>query len=157
MYCQNCGNELRQNLAFCNRCGARVNLDIERFQDADLPIKKAAIVRNLSIAIGLIGVSGIMAVAGLIYELIKRNDIPPRAFLLIMIFSALIFGIVFLITSQISRFSLIYSPNSLLQSDPRELPRDKENNQLPGHFQTVPNSVTEYTTRNLEHIKRENY
>ena len=156
MYCQNCGNELRQNLAFCNHCGVRVNLEFERYQSADLPAKKATVVRILSLATGLVGISGIIAVANLIYELIKRDNIPAPILLLIIIFSALIFGTVFLMLNQISRLSAApVSPLPLIE--PSQMTSDQPNNQLPPHFQTVPKSITEYTTRNLENVPREKY
>jgi hypothetical protein len=157
MYCQNCGNELRQNLAFCNYCGGRVSLEVEKYQSADLPAKKADAIRNLSVAIGFVGVSGILAIALLIFQLIRRGDISPPAFLLVTILSVLILSIVFLLVNQISRLSSATVLNKVPQKNYPESLSDKQNNQLPPHFQSVPNSITEYTTRNLENVPGKTY
>ena len=154
MYCQNCGNELRQNLAFCNHCGGRVSLELEKYQTADLPAKKADVIRNLSVAVGFVGVGGIIAIALLIFQLIRRDDISPPAFFLVTILGVFVFGIVFLLVNQISRLSSATILNNFAEKDhPESLP-DKQNNQLPSYFPSVPNSVTEYTTRNLENVPR---
>ncbi|MEP6922962.1 MAG: zinc ribbon domain-containing protein [Pyrinomonadaceae bacterium] len=157
MYCQNCGSELRQNLVFCNRCGGRVNLELEKFQSVDLPAKKAVAIRNISIVVGFIGVGGIIAIAVLILQLVRRGEISPPAFFLVMILGALVFGIVFLLINQISRLSSATTLNKFSQMEHPESLFEKQNNQLPPHFQPVPNSVTEYTTRNLEKIEREKH
>ena len=147
MFCSNCGNELRQGLKYCNRCGAVTNTESEK------PVVIAEsnkLALTLSIVGGWIGVVGIIALALLIGDLLRKDFIAPTALMLMVIFAALIFGIEFLLIRQISNLS------------PKNAPQPRANeNETPAHenpgrvgnaarlesYREPVGSVTEHTTR----------
>lgn len=156
MYCQNCGNELRQSLVFCNRCGARAATELQKSHSVGLENKNADIIKSLSRSVGFVGVSGIIAICTLIYQLTQRGEVSFAIVVLVIVFSLLVFGIMFLIVNLISRFSASHIVSSFQPERQYQSLSDNINNdQLSSHFQSVPNSVTEYTTRNLESISKE--
>lgn len=148
---------MRQNLAFCNRCGARVSTELEKSRSAELTNKNADIVQNLSMAVGFVGLGGIIAIAILIFQIIRQSDISYPAVVLVMTLTVLVFSIVFLLTTQISRLSSASIFDRFPRGEQPESLSDIQNEQLPPHFQPARNSVTEYTTRNLDNVPREKY
>lgn len=102
MFCSNCGNELRQNLKYCNRCGAINTSELEKTANVS---ESGKTVRMLSVAVAWIGIAGIITIAILIGKLLEQGDIKPPAFMLVVVFCALIFGIIFLLMRQISALS----------------------------------------------------
>jgi uncharacterized membrane protein YvbJ len=145
MFCQNCGNELRQGLKYCNRCGGRVNDEVEKHAGNE----SNSIVQSLAIAIGWIGVAGIVALAILIGNVLRRDPIPGKAIILLFLLSALVFGIIFLIVQQISSLTgkSVRSQFNDFRQVPESLPK-AEPVRLDAPREPVT-SVTENTTRNF--------
>lgn len=146
MFCLNCGNELRQGLKYCNRCGAVISAEIEKSFSAIAENKTA---QALSIAIGWIGVAGILALAFLINKLLQRDGISAPHGILVLIFAVLIFGIIFVVARQIS---ILYGKKLFpFRTDSENSSRDSlpraDNTLRLEQFREPAASVTEHTTR----------
>lgn len=151
MFCQHCGNELKQGLNYCNRCGARSITDLERTYSL---AKSDKVARNLSLATGVSGFAGIVGLGYIVNNMIWRGgEIAPGPFLLVLLLGAVILGVVItlgIITSIAHRKSLGFAPRFQEDAPPRP------------QFQTAPAvaqleeksapffSVTENTTRSFE-------
>jgi hypothetical protein len=149
MFCSNCGNELRQNLKYCNRCGAITAAELEKTVASS---ESGKTVQALSIVIGWVGVAGIVALAILIGNLLRKDHIEFSAFMLVVVFSIMIFAVVYLIVRQISLLSgkgfLPAAKEGVLQAR-QNLPRTENAPQL--EQPKVPvGSVTDHTTRIFE-------
>ena len=150
MYCSNCGNALRQGLKYCNRCGAITTVELEKTATSS---DSSKIVQTLSGAVGAIGVVGVIAVAVLISRLLRLDDIKPPAFLLVLVFSVMIFGIICLLIRQISKLSgrssnFSASKDGGLQGR-ESLPHTGNTAQLEAPREPI-SSVTDHTTRLFE-------
>ena len=150
MYCSNCGNALRQGLKYCNRCGAITTFELEKTVTSS---GSGKIVETLAAATGGIGVVGIIAVAVLISRLLRLDDIKPPAFLLVLVFSLMIFGIICLLIRQISkltgRSSNFSASNDGGMHGRESLPQTGNTAQLEARREPV-GSVTDHTTRLFE-------
>jgi hypothetical protein len=93
---------LRQGLKYCNRCGAITTVELEKTVASSGSNK---IVETLAAATGGIGAVGMIALAVLISRLLRLDDIKPPAFLLVLIFSLMLFAIICLLIRQISKLS----------------------------------------------------
>lgn len=136
---------MRQGLKYCNRCGANTTADVVKPADVAESSKLAL---TLSIVGGWIGVVGIIALALLIGDLLRKDFIAPPAFLLIVVFALLIFGIEFLLVRQISNLSGKNAARLRAnQTFTRENLKPAGNiAQLESHREPI-GSVTEHTTR----------
>lgn len=149
MFCSNCGNELRQGLKYCNRCGAINPTELEKTIS---PSDVSKIIGILSSSIGAVGVFGIIALTVLIIKLLNKEHIEPPAFLLVLVLGAVIFGVIFLLIRQISVMS-----NKSFWSAQKEgagarhesLPHTGNTAQLEPPRQPI-GSVTDHTTRIFE-------
>jgi hypothetical protein len=150
MFCSNCGNELHESLRYCNRCGARTaQTDALEKQAAALPVEQNKLAQRLSNALGMIGFVGLIAFAVMITNLIRRDEIHPAAFLLVLAFGAVVLAVIFIITRQISILSGKGFGRSAHKNEtqkPQVLPRADNTSQLPP-FREPIGSVTEHTTR----------
>lgn len=146
MFCQHCGNEVRQGLNYCNRCGGRVYAEL-----AKVVSKGDELAQTLSYAAGFIGFAGIVALAILIGNLLRRGEIPPPAVLLIIIFCATVLGVVFSLVRQVSKLHLKFTPEvqpSLAKGDSTPLLENKTSEL--DYINASVSSVTEHTTRLFE-------
>ncbi|MDQ4123936.1 MAG: zinc ribbon domain-containing protein [Acidobacteriota bacterium] len=149
MFCSNCGNELRQGLKYCNRCGAITTAELEKTVASPGSSK---IVETLAAATGGIGAIGMIALAVLISRLLRLDDIKPPAFLLVLVFSLMLFGIICLLIRQISKLSsrsYLYTSRDIGMQERGSLPHTGNTAQL--EPPRVPiGSVTDHTTRIFE-------
>jgi hypothetical protein len=148
MFCSNCGNQLREGLKYCNRCGVRSTGELEKIGAA---MESNKLAQTLSIATGWIGFGGLVALAIMIGNLLRLENISPRAVFLVVIFGAIVFGLVFLLLRQISALSnkipFQVLPGS--QTVQEAFPSKSETVRLEAPREPVL-SVTENTTRTLE-------
>lgn len=153
MYCQSCGNQINDELSFCNRCGNRVAGN-ELIKQTD---STASLVKNLSIATGLVGVVGLGGLIGLIAILAGNagNRAAPELIVIISIlFLLTTFGICFLLIRQISRLTdkmLSTKENANQKPAPGQL-----NSRIAEQIESPREpfvSVTENTTRTLDKTK----
>lgn len=149
MFCSNCGNELRQGLKYCNRCGAITTAEMEK---TVISSESGKIVQVLSGAVGAIGVVGIIAVAAIIIRLLRMDDIKPGAFFLVLVFSIMILTIIALLIRQISNLSnkhFLSAARDSFMHQQQSLPHTGNTAQLEAPRQPI-GSVTDHTTRIFE-------
>ncbi len=142
MYCSACGNQLTQGLSFCNRCGS----SLKERQDS-----KSSINAFLT-AITIIGVSGLGIMLGGALALKDAANLDNVLVAFFMLFTLTIVTTTeVLLIRQLSRF--INDPKQTFlppQYHREELPPAQER-----EFVEPLRSVTENTTRTLEHVRNE--
>lgn len=143
MFCSTCGNEIKTELNYCNRCGARVDkTDGNDNSGAAYP----------SMATGFVALGGLGLTLGLIGMLLRNSVNAEVIVILALAFLATIFAISFLMIQQISRMTKPASSGKSL---------DKANVQQLGtinaaqleEYRQPAMSVTENTTRTLDRTK----
>ena len=130
-------------------CGAISTPELEKTANASESGKS---VRMLSVAVAWIGIVGIITIAILIGKLLEQGDIKPPAFMLVVVFCALIFGIIFLLMRQISVLSsksfFPVAKDAVMQMR-ESLPHSGNTAQLEAPREPI-GSVTDHTTRIFE-------
>jgi hypothetical protein len=154
MYCATCGNEIKTELNYCNRCGARVD-KTDGSDNSGAPA-------YLSIATGFVTLGGLGLTVGLIAMLLKNNVSPTVIVILALAFLCAVFGISSMMIQQISRMTKSSagerqsSGAKAVQLDTVDTAKLKEYQQpeqslLKEYQQPVP-SVIENTTRTLDEV-----
>ena len=140
MYCSTCGTEIKAELNYCNRCGARV--------DKLATHGSTPVLYNLSMATGFVGLGGLGLTVGLIAILLKNSVVIEAIVILAIVFLVTVFGMTFLLLRQISQMANALPP---VRDKFFEIPQLNSPNtaQLEESRQPVM-SVTENTTRTLE-------
>jgi len=142
MYCANCGTQLVQGLSYCNRCGFNLR---ERNES------KTGSVTAFLTAITLLGVLGLgLMLAGAL--VLRRGALLSQELIgVYLLFSFLIISVTeFMLVRNLSKLT---SPK---EDQKRSLPPVHQDLRLPqGSPLGEPVSVTENTTRTLEHARRE--
>lgn len=158
MYCQYCGAETTPGLNYCNRCGANLGALAQTApRELGRPVSNGAAwavgVSTFLLAVGGLGVLGAMLTD------LMHSGVRPEPLVVMMICGALtILGSVFMLT----RFWMRMFPAAKQETTaaPRLFQTASHTNELGPqrfggalHDAPIP-SVTEHTTRTLEHAKR---
>lgn len=143
MYCSTCGNEIKTELNYCNRCGARVD-KIENGGDGS----SAA---YLSMATGFICLGGLGLTLGLIGMLLRNSVNSEVIVMLTLAFLATIFATSFLMIQQISRMTKSTSSEKVLDKAGAHQLGVINTAQLEEYRQPTM-SVTDNTTRTLDKV-----
>ena len=158
MYCQHCGAESTPGLNYCNRCGGNLAMLAQAPpRDVAQPLPTGTV---RTVGFTLIGtfVFGLIVLTALMTQLVERNIRPEPLVIIMMCGSLTILASVFLIT----RFWMHMLGKSRNAEAPRlYAPAAAHTNDLGpasqrfGALHDAPaSSVTEHTTRTLEHAKR---
>jgi len=152
MYCPSCGNEVNSSLSYCNQCGARLGA-------ADTKVLPASTF-NMTLA-GVIGLPfiGLAMIFGVIAALkngmgFKDDFIFAITFLTFILFAIAEIGCVIMLLTRskgpkaLSKKSRRFETGQLGRSDPRGLGS-------PTFEPTPVGSVTDHTTRTLDHALRD--
>jgi len=155
MYCSACGTPLAPGLSFCNRCGLSLNKD----RSAD---HEKTLAGGLITAVVLIAVLGLGIVIGGSLALKIAGEFHEPVVILFMILSFAIVGSVeILLMRQLSRLLEKGKQQKLLEQQaqplfqPAMMPASEAR---VAHLRSMPEpvtSVTENTTRTLEHSFRQ--
>lgn len=160
MYCQHCGAESTQGLNYCKRCGGNLGALVQAAPHEVAPqTLPTGTVRAVGFSVIAVVVFGLIVLTALMTQLVE-NGVRPEPLVIVMICGSLtILGSVFMLT----RFWMhMLSPGKSKGTDPARLyaPPTNTNELGPapqrfGALQDTPTpSVTEHTTRTLEHAKR---
>ena len=157
MYCPHCGTETAQGLNYCNRCGGNLSLPAQGAETPALSTGKvwaAGVTTMLLIVMGL----GVMlaAVTDLAHSGLPPDVIKTAIFCgtIILICGVAFIGWLWTRVLGLSRRadSASYLPPRIAHTS--ELGPARAGGALP-EAQTYPiSSVTEHTTRTLEHIRK---
>jgi hypothetical protein len=155
MYCATCGTEIKAELNYCNRCGARV----DKLATAG---NKSEALEYLSMATGFVGLGGLGLTVGLIAILLNYNVIPQVVVIITLAFLCAVFGISVVMIQQISRMTKsassekIFDKANQTQIGAVNTAQLKEYQQPARSFleeqQQPAQSVTENTTRTLDEV-----
>ncbi len=141
MYCSSCGNEIKTELNYCNRCGARVD-KIEKIGDGSGA-------GYLSMATGFVTLGGLGLTVGLIAMLLKNNVDPTVIVILALAFLCAVFGISCLMIQQISRMTKSASGEKTFEkTHPAQI--GAVNTAQLEEYRQPAMSVTDTTTRTLD-------
>lgn len=151
MFCSNCGNELRQGLKYCNRCGVITTAELEK---SSVSSKKSNAAQGLSNAVGAIGVFGIIALAILIGRILRRDEITPPHAILVIIFAVFLFAVICVIVRQISKMTNKSNIQNANEAEAFARPsfRQAGNTHQLEPFREPIGSVTEHTTRTFDEV-----
>lgn len=112
MYCENCGNKIKKNYKFCDKCGSGINTNNNEGSKVDKKLKNIKIISISGLITSIFGTKGlILAIVG-IYEDYKYKKINGKNtnYLIIniitIIISILMF-IFFIIFSMIIGFKIV--------------------------------------------------
>lgn len=142
MYCSSCGNEIKTELNYCNRCGARVD-KIEKIGD------DGSGAGYLSMATGFVTLGGLGLTLGLIGMLLRNNVDPTVIVILALAFLCAVFGISCLMIQQISRMTKSASGEKTFEkTNPSQL--GAVNTAQLEEYRQPAMSVTDTTTRTLD-------
>lgn len=98
MYCSTCGTEIKAELNYCNRCGARV----DKLATAG---NKSEALEYLSMATGFVGLGGLGLTIGLIAILLNYSVDRTVIVIITLAFLSAVFGISNVMVQQISRMA----------------------------------------------------
>jgi hypothetical protein len=143
MYCANCGSEIKPELNYCNRCGARVTkIDTEI---------QMSLSENLSSSLAYIGGFGLIGYIFVALVLVK-NGVPPNVLAAISFFYlGALFGICYLILQQLKTLpAKSKSPAPDFQNNFQTVQLEAADTAQLEEPKQQPISVTEHTTRTLD-------
>lgn len=143
MYCSECGSQIKSELNYCNRCGARVG----RMEKEDRSLST-----GLSNSLGAIGVFGLIGFIFVVMVLVKNGVTGNSLAAISFFYLATLFGICVMILQQLKMlpkkstrqdFQNNFQPPRLDAANTAQLEESK---------QTPISSVTEHTTRTLDEV-----
>jgi hypothetical protein len=143
MYCERCGKLIDEALNYCNNCG----LQLRREGPPSRSVTGVMIA-----ATALTVISGLVIVAALMLLLLEKVPLPEPVFIFGGVFLCALFGIAFMMMRQVSKLidadlrSREFPQRS--SAPPVQLP-PRSTSQLEEFRE--PASVTDHTTRTLEH------
>jgi hypothetical protein len=158
MYCQHCGAESTQGLNYCNRCGGQIAA-LAQGQPREVGSgPPTGTVRAVGFSLIAVVVFGLGILTALMSELV-HSGLRPEALVIIMMCGSLtILASVFMLTRFWMR--MLHGGKHVTPDAPRLFQHPTHTNELgPQRFggalpDTPAPSVTEHTTRTLEHAKR---
>lgn len=157
MYCQHCGAESTQGVNYCKRCGGNLGALVQTAPHEMAQILPTGTVRAVGFSLIAVVVFGLIVLTALMTQLVEHGVRPEPLVIIMMCGSLTILGSVFMLT----RFWMHMLGKPRASDAPRlHAPAAHTNDLGPapqrfGALNDAPlNSVTEHTTRTLEHAKR---
>lgn len=147
MFCSTCGNQINENLNFCNNCGARIDSGSVEIQGNSYGLISTAI-------FGLLGIIELFGFIFLAIKLLEKNLDPGFVFVLLALYVAAVLGISFLVFKQTSNqnFKARKKEKTNENNAPKKLQAVSTAQLNPTSFQNPVASVTENTTRTLDEV-----
>ena len=159
MYCQHCGAESTQGVNYCKRCGGNLGALAQATPHEVAQILPTGTVRAVGFSLIAVVVFGLIVLTALITQLVEHNIRPEPLIVIMMCGSLTILASVFMLTRFWMR--MLSGGKSDAADATRLFQRASHTNDLgpqPQRFGALGDapapSVTEHTTRTLEHAKR---
>jgi len=158
MYCQHCGAETTTGLNYCNRCGGNLGALTQReSRELGRPVSNGA-AWAVGISTFLLAVGGLGMLGAMLTDLMHSGVRPEPLVVMMICGAATILGSVFMLTRFWMRMFPAAKPEA--PDSPRLFQPATHTNELGPqrfagalHDAPIP-SVTEHTTRTLEHAKK---
>ncbi len=156
MYCSSCAKEVVAGLTYCNHCGHRLS-----GAKVDNVIKSSEIKPGLLVsAMAVVFIFGLLAIAVLISALKRGAGFEPPILIAIALFSFLLMLLVegvftWLLLRRKKVEKEVSDTNQLNEQAVKEIYSAPVRELSEPTFQPV-SSVTEHTTRTLEHVPKNN-
>jgi hypothetical protein len=152
MYCATCGNSVKENLNYCNNCGAKI------VKDGGLPVRNSAS-PILAIAVGFFGVAGLFGFIMMLKILLESRLDQPAILTILIAYLVTLFLLCSVIVGQIWKHSGETKGNSDQTPEDYSAPakqfhRTVNTNQLEEAREPFIGSVTENTTRTFDKVPR---
>lgn len=148
MYCSNCGNLVNEKLKYCNVCGERLTKDEDRH---GTPGK---MLDNILTTLFLVVMFGMGILVGLVAVLLDKQVNIQLVTTIVIAYLAAVFFICFSLVRQVPKLIDAklkgYTSDSLDLVPPQQL-NPRTTAQLEEYHQPSA-SVTEHTTRTLDHV-----
>lgn len=159
MYCQHCGAESTQGLNYCKRCGGNLGA-LAQAPPSEVGLRpRAGSAWAAGISMFLVVGAGFGATVSLV-EALARNGVRPEALVVIMMCGSLTILLCLFMLTRFWRHMLSLGKHGKTE-EPRLYAPPIHTNELGpaqqrfGSLQDTPvTSVTDHTTRTLEHAKR---
>lgn len=161
MYCPSCGNAVSESLKYCNRCGASLGAG-----EGEAGVPLAGLTGPawaISLATVFITLGGLAMLFVLALQLIYRgSDLTPAGGIMTLAFLAVIAAVDWMLIRQLARVIDVYragggraaaKPRADAAQGPAEL-TERQPARLDAPREPL-GSVTDQTTRTLEHAPRE--
>jgi hypothetical protein len=158
MYCQHCGAESTQGLNYCNRCGGQIGALVQAPPHEVGQALSTGTVRAVGFSLIAVVVFGLGILTALMSELVHSGVRPEPLVMVMMCGSLTILASVFMLTRFWMR--MLSGGKFDTAAATRLFQRASHTNDLGpqrfgGALHDAPvSSVTEHTTRTLEHAKR---
>jgi hypothetical protein len=156
MFCPYCGTESTQGLNYCNRCGGNLSTPAQASAPFEHHAPSAGTTWAAGVTMTLLVVIGLGFLFGMMRDLVHTGHSPDAVVVIMMCGVLTILGSLFMLTRFWMRVLGVRSVKA-----EKSLPgtRPSHTNELgPSRFDALPDaqpaSVTEHTTRTLEHVKR---
>jgi len=155
MYCPHCGTESTQGLNYCKRCGGNLNPPALNGTQEIRPVLAPGTIWAVGVTMTLLVIIGLAILFGVMSDLV--HFIPAVACVFIMLFGSLtVLGSVFMLTRFWMR---LLTGTTRPSAAPLTPARHAATGELgPSRVSALPDapfsSVTEHTTRTLEHSKK---
>lgn len=148
MFCPNCGKKVNAKLKYCNGCGERLS----KADEIDKEGEPGKMLDNILTTLFLVVMFGLGILVGLIAVLLGNNVEPRFVVVIALGYLAAVFGICYTLLSQVpklidAKLKSRLEPNEY--TEPRQL-EPLTTAQLEEYRE--PASVTERTTRTLDHV-----
>lgn len=145
MYCPSCGNQIKDALNFCNRCGGK----IEKSKNSDVQSKY----QNIAGVVGAVGLGGMIAIVIFALKLLKEGVDIGAIGVIIGMFLITILAIIYMVITLIPKYLEKPSSQEIAQTEyvaPRNL--SAANTAQLEEPKQFPASVIEDTTRALDEV-----
>jgi hypothetical protein len=152
MYCPACGNNINSGLSFCNNCGTRLGLAVD---PRALPASSYNLLLGSAIGIPFVGLAVIfLLIAALKNGMGFRDD---------FVFAVIMLTFLLLAIAEIGCFVMLLvrtkGPKAVKPAKSKENARELQGPVTRGlsepTYEPIPvGSITDHTTRTLEHAKR---
>lgn len=157
MYCQHCGAESTQGLNYCNRCGGNLGALAQSQPREVAQMLPTGTVRAVGFSLIAVVVFGLGILTALVTQLVEHGVRPEPLVIVMMCGSLTILGSVFMLT-RFWMHMLGRSRNTDAQRLHAPAAHTNDLGPAPQRFGALHDaplsSVTEHTTRTLEHAKR---
>lgn len=145
MYCANCGNAIKPELNYCNRCGGKIEKTLKENSEANF--------QSVSTVTGFVGLGGLIVILIFALKLLDKGVDISAVVVIIAMFLATILTIIYMTIRLMPQYadksakfenksSEFVPPQYLNSVNTAQLEEPKD----------APASVVENTTRTLEEV-----